>query len=183
MLRAIFASSDTAERMRLAKQKRIDIYSFFPVDRGDCVCAKGISEWQDKLRLLPQNQKDAEIARLGHFQCPRDKTGLQRFEITCNNCGQIQGYCYAKDATLDDFCDFHYVNWTDGKQWYGCLTPNISPITQQLTLECTCGYDTRDFRANQTLSGKVAEQMEKDNREGREFNRRDSKFGVALWQR
>lgn len=180
MRRSISASADIATRMKLLKKKRIDIYSFFPIDKGDCVCAKLVSDWQDKLRMMPQEKKDAEIEKLGHFICPRDKTGMTRYVITCNNCNEIMGYCWATDATLDDFCDFHYVSWTDGNEWFGCFTPNISPITQQLTIECTCGQDTRDFRANQTLPGKRIEQLEREAKIGREFNKPDSKFAVVL---
>lgn len=177
--RIIYASSDIALKMKHLKQKRIDILSFYPNDKGDCVCVKMISEWKDKLMLLPEAQRNSEIAKIKQLRCPRDKTGMQRYAITCRNCGEVQGYCWATDPSLTDFCDFHYVQWTDGEQWFGCFTPNISPITQQLTLECTCGQDTRDFRANQTLSGKVVERLEKESRKGREFNKADSKFAIA----
>ena len=167
-----------AEKMKLAKQKKVKIYSFFPIDRGDCECQKMIREWKDKLLLIRPKDREAEIEKTGFLECPRSKDGMRRFEITCKKCGEVQGRCWASDETLEDFFDFHYTNWTNGKKWFGCFTPNISPISQKLTLECTCGQDTRDFRANQTLPGEIAEGLENSNRIGRDFGKPNSKFLV-----
>ncbi len=176
--RIITASKDIATQMKLLKQKKVIIYSFFPVDKADCVCHIMIDQWKKKIALMPPQQKDAEIHRLGNLVCPRDKTFMHRYEIYCTNCGAIQGYCWATDATLKDWCDFHYTSWTDGKQWFGCFTPHVSPIDESLCLECTCGNDTRDFRANMTLPTKMSTMLEESNKIGRDFGKKDSKFKV-----
>lgn len=179
--RKVFTSGDMANKMKLLKKNRLEVFSFFPIDKGDCDCASLISEWKDKLKMMSPNQREAEIEKIGHLTCPRAKeSGMKRYTITCENCGQTQGYCYSKNASLVDWVDFHYLQWTNGEEWKGCLTPNISPITQQLTLECTCGQDTRDFRANMTLPGKVIADIENKNKKGREFNKSDSKFKVTV---
>lgn len=178
MQRAIFASQDLNHKMKLMKKQRLSVYSFFPIDKGDCECAEMISDWKDKLVLMTAKDREAEIEKRKFLECPRDKTLLNRYEISCKNCGEIQGYCYASDSSLSDFCDFHYTNWTDGELWYGCLTPNISPVDQKLTLECTCGQDTRDFRANMTLSAKKAIEIERQNKIGRDYDDPKSKFKV-----
>lgn len=180
MLRPIFASRETNEKMKLLHKERIDIYSFFPIDKGDCACASMIKEWKDKLLLMDATKREAELDKVGPLHCPRDTTGMTKYTLTCKNCNEVQGECYATDLSLSDFCDFHYMNWTDGEQWYGCLTPNISPIDQRLTLECMCGYDTRDFRANQTLSAARVEEIETENAHGRDYNQPDSKFLVEV---
>lgn len=178
MKRIIATSQDVNTRMKLFKQKQLVVYSFFPIDKGDCVCRNMIYEWKKKMAAMPENKRQEEMERLGNLVCSRDKTFMKRYEIYCAECGDVQGYCWATDETLTDWCDFHYAQWTDGKQWHGCFTPNISPITEQLTLECVCGNDTRDFRANMTLSSKLAQSIEESNKIGREFNSQASKFKV-----
>ena len=177
-MRKIYTSRDMATQMSLHKQKRIDVYSFFPVDRADCECQEVIKEWRDKLALMPKEEISQEIAKQEYITCPRDKAGLNRYEITCGSCGEVQGYCWASDETLTDWCDFHYVQWTNGKEWKGCLTPQISPIDESLCLECACGLDSRDFRANMTLPSIVASEKESSNKVGREFGKINSKFKV-----
>lgn len=179
LVRPLFASRDVHTRMKLLKKKKITIYSLYPIDKGDCECVTMIKNYKDKLLLMSQKDREAEIEKTNYLVCPRDKSKMRRYKIICKNCDEVQGFCWATDATLKDFCDFHYVQWTDGNFWYGCLTPNISPIDQSLTLECTCGYDTRDFRANMTLPGRIATRIERENAKGREFATIKSKFNVV----
>lgn len=178
MKRVIYASYDISEKMKKLKKERIDVYSFFPIDKGDCECNKMIREWKDKLTLMNDKDRENTMLQIKNLTCPKDKTDMKQYTIICKNCDEIQGYCYASNSNLEDFCDFHYVSWTDGVQWFGCFTPNISPITQQLTLECACGQDTRDFRANQTLATKTVIELEEKAKEGREFGTNESKFNV-----
>lgn len=179
MQRAIFASRDIQEKMKLLKKRKISVYSFFPIDKGDCECAEMIREWKDKLVLMKPKDREAELEKREFITCPKDKTGMTKYRINCKNCGEVQGFCYASDASLSDFFDFHYTNWTDGERWFGCFTPNISPIDQKLGIECTCGQDTRDFRANMTLSAKRSFEMERKNAIGRNFDDQKSKYHVV----
>lgn len=156
------------------------MYSFFPVDPHDCECKDHIEIFKRQLGEMTEAERSSKIEQMGSFECSRPKDGMQRYEITCNNCGQIQGYLWATDPSLKDWCDFHYVNWTDGNEWFGCLTPNISPISGELGIECTCGYDTRDFRANMTLNMVETVKMEDRNKEGREFDKPGSKFTARV---
>lgn len=178
MIRKVFASREVGVIAKASHSKKINIYSFFPCDKGDCECQPTILKWKQDLATMPANEKENLLRDKKVLDCTKKTKGYNRYEITCNNCGQILGYCWASDPTLKDFFNFHYVQWTDGEQWFGCLTPNISPITQQLTLECTCGFDTRDFRANMTLSAKTAIEIEKSNSIGRDFGLLNSKFAV-----
>jgi hypothetical protein len=177
-MRKIFASKEMTKMAKLSSNKRVEVYSFFPVDRANCECQEMIKQWKNELALLPESKRNAKIKETGFLVCPHDKAGMKRYEVSCKNCGEVMGYCWASDSSLTDWCDFHYVEWTNGKQWYGCLTPHVSPITEQLCLECCCGEDTRDFRANVALSPKVAYEIELQNSEGREFGKRNSKFRI-----
>jgi hypothetical protein len=177
-MRHIFASGETAFVAKTNKNKRIEIYSFFPCDRAGCDCQRLIIETRKKLSEMQEKDRIAFMSEKKVLVCPRNKKGLNRYVVECKTCGEVLGYCWAKDATLTDWCDFHYTNWTDGAEWHGCLTPHVSPITQQLCLECCCGEDTRDFRANMTLSAKEASLKEEKNMIGREFDKSDSKFKV-----
>ncbi len=176
--RHIIASRDTYEKMKIRKLKRLDVFSFFPVDPASCPCQVMIEQWKDKLAAMSETERNKVVEQTQHLTCPRDKSGMNRYEIKCAKCGAVQGYCWATDATLKDFCDFHYVQWTDGNEWFGNLTPNISPIDGSLGLECTCSNDTRDFRANQTMSLLQSIKIEESNREGREFSKPGAKFTV-----
>lgn len=178
MKRIIFASKEMNNVAKKSSNGKVQVYSFFPVDRGNCSCQPYVLEWKNKLAITPPDKKDEILQDMKYLTCHRDKTLMNRYEISCANCKEVLGYCWATDPTLVDFCDFHYTSWTNGEQWYGCLTPNISPISEELCLECTCGSDTRDFRANMTLSAKDAETMEKNNAIGRKYGNMDSKFIV-----
>lgn len=177
-MRIIKASQDVETRMKLTKSEQLNIYSFFPVDQAECDCQDEIMVFKKRLATMKPADREQLIAQMGHFECTRTKIGLKRYEISCSVCGQVQGYCWATSPDLHDWCDFHYTQWTDGKQWFGCLTPNVSPITGQLGLECCCGNDTRDFRANVALPIREAVKKEDSNKEGREFNTKASKFTV-----
>lgn len=180
MNRKIFASRETNVVAMNSKNKRVEVYSFFPNDHADCECQKLVLEWKQKLVSLPTDKREALVKDTKFIVCPRDKTGMKRYKITCKNCGETLGFCWATDSTLKDFCDFHYVSWSDGIEWHGCLTPHISPITEQLCLECCCGQDTRDFRANMTLPGKIAYEKEELCKIGRDFGKALSKFSTRV---
>lgn len=180
MKRKILASREMELEVAKTKNGKIEIYSFFPIDRADCDCKKMISDWKDALALLSEKRRGEKVVQQKCLVCPKDKTGMQRYKVTCNNCKETLGYCWATDSSLKDWCDFHYVIWTDGKEWFGGFTPQVSPITEELCIECTCGSDTRDFRANMTLPGKEAYELEKASKIGREFGKADSKFKVSI---
>ena len=177
-MRKIFASGEVGREAKLSYNKKIEIYSFFPNDRANCVCQPMVLEWKGKLATLSSDKKNELLQKESYLECPRSKVGLNRYQITCKKCQETLGYCWASDSSLKDFCDFHYVSWSDGKEWHGCFTPHISPITQQLCFECACGEDTRDFRANMTLPYDIASEKERVNSIGREFGKSDSKFKV-----
>jgi len=192
--RKIFASEETAQLAKKSNYRIVQVYSFFPIDRASCFCQKMIKDYRSKLDSHSQEKREEFIKRDKHLVCPRDKTGMRRRVITCNNCDEIQGYLWARDNTLKDWCDFHYVQWTETREikskkskkvfyetlWHGCFTPHISPITEELCLECTCGQDTRDFKANMTMNVKEAYKIEDKNKIGREFGESNSKFATRV---
>jgi len=177
-MRKIYASRETEEQAKKTPNKIVSVYSFFPIDKSDCACVKLIQEWQKRLGIASIQERKRLLEQTPFITCPRDKTGMTRFQIMCGRCNHRQGYLWATDATLIDWCDFHYTQWTRGDYWRGCFTPHVSPVTEQLCLECCCGNDTRDFRANMTLPQHIAERKERENRIGRHFNQPDSKFIV-----
>lgn len=177
-MRTIYASKETSFQVSQAPAKKVQVYSFFPIDRADCECAKLIHEWKMRFGTATTAEKQDLIANTPYITCPRDKTTLNRYKIVCANCKQIQGYCWASTPDLLDWCDFHYFQWTTGDYWRGCFTPHVSPVTEQLCLECCCGQDTRDFRANMKLPQIIAETKERQNAIGRAFNKKNSKFLV-----
>lgn len=192
MKRKVFTSRKMSLKASLSGGK-VEIYSFFPIDKHNCECQQVIHQWKEKLAMLSGNGKKEAIARQEFIVCPKSKVGMKRYKITCNNCGETMGYCWAGDETLTDWCDLHYTSWV-GKHkikkkgkvvdheylWRGCFGHHISPITEQLCWECICGEDTRDFRANMTLPGQVAHKIELKNKIGREFGKANSKFKASV---
>lgn len=177
MKRVIFASRETAINAKASKAKMVKVYSFFPIDRANCDCKQLIQEWNKRLGIENDEGRRKLLEKTPFLECPRSKNKrMERYKIECQSCGDLQGYAYASNPSLDDWCDFHYVQWSKGDVWHGCFTPHISPITQKLLLECCCGNDTRDFRANMTINEKVARRIEDRNAKGREFDQPDSKF-------
>ncbi len=192
-MRKIFASNEMTKLAKKADNNSVQVYSFFPIDRANCACQKMIIEHKKKLAGYNQEKRDTFIKEAKYLTCTRDKTGMRKRIITCKNCKDIQGYVWSTDNTLEDWCDFHYVQWTQTHRvkskskkpvyetlWHGCLTPNVSPITEQFTLECCCGQDTRDFRANMTMNAKSAYKIEEKNKIGREFGKPNSKFTTRV---
>lgn len=175
-MRKLYASRETSLLAKGSKGNVVRVIGFFPVDRGDCNCISLIAEWKKRLSQANEKEQIALREKTPYIVCPRDKKGMTRYKVLCTKCKQMQGFCYATDETLTDWCDFHYVQWTKGDYWRGCFTPHISPVTEQLCFECCCGNDSRDFRANATLPQKVAERMERVNSVGRNFGLNDSKF-------
>lgn len=136
------------------------------------ICPFGHPSWaarkdfiEKTLARIPQGMRDGAV-----MPDVCDKAGLKKFEIYCNKCGDKLGTVWARNKTLRKWCSFRYECWHDKKGWHGCLTPNVSPYTGMLRLECCCGNDNREF------VGKPAK--EKENRVGRAYDRRDSKFKV-----
>lgn len=155
--------------------KHKKVYGFFPIDKSDCECASVIQDIKNKLSLLnEQKQRDLKY-EMEVLRCPRDKSGMSKFKISCNNCGADLAECWATDETLVDYCDLHYISYHDGEYWQGALGVNISPIDLKIGFECCCGEDTRDFRLKTNVPDDVKKEKEK-NLQGREFGKKDSKF-------
>jgi hypothetical protein len=208
MINRISVSKDELKNLKATAEGKKSIYSFFPCDKFDCPCQAIITDYKNKLVLMSSEKRHDLINSIGFITCPRNKDGYTKYQITCNNCGEIVGECYAKDETLKDFFDFHYIvyselveekktvyeqNDEDGKPlekqkkvikketvgyWRGALAINISPIDGHIGIECTCGEDTRDFRANTTLPKPARDLKISQTKEGREFATDDSRFNV-----
>lgn len=178
-LRQINASQEAEFTLKhILKKQRQDIYSFFPIDRAYCECKQLIHDYKMKLAQTNDEGRRDIVSSVTHIECPRDKSAMTRYKVVCRDCGEIQAYLWATNNSLEDWCDCHYTQWHDGSKWHGCFTPHISPITEQLCFECTCGNDTRDFTLNKSLPGALAAQIEEKNKKGRAYGKQDSKFLV-----
>lgn len=167
------------------------IKSPFPTDRHDCEC-------------IPEIVNIKKGGARKYITCPRTlEDGMKKYVVTCSQCSAVMAHVHAPDKSLTDWCDLHYLTQTKteeyeveyseinkkGKEvlktrketrifWHGCMAVNISPIDQSLGFECTCGQDTRDFRANTTLPSKEKEKWVKKTQIGRKFGETNSQFKV-----
>lgn len=173
-------SRETSEYMKEKGLDKLEIVSFFPIDSPYCECKKQIVEVTRLLMKMSPDEQRAYKAKQRVIHCERSKEGLKHFKIVCANCSELQGTLWSKDETLKEWIDFHYYQYTDGKNWHGCQTPNLSVITLQLTLQCFCGQDTRDFRNHPYYPDKGFGEIEEKNAVGREFGNKDSKFFVMI---
>jgi len=142
------------------KNNRKVIVGFLPADKPKCGCANLVLNEKKKMSLMTDVQRRVYVAQKKTIDCPRhNKKGMDQYKIICKNCGELVGYIHATDKNLTDWCNFHYVVSTDGREWFGGLTPNINPEDGELGIECSCGVDTRNSKA-----------------EGKHFNKKDSVF-------
>jgi hypothetical protein len=144
------------------------IISPIPIDRPNCKCKPKIKAAAMQARKTGKKPK--------WVSCPRDKSNMQAYKIVCKRCGEVVGLVYATDKYMSDWCDLHYVTRTDGKFWYGTRAINISPVDDKVGIECSCGNDTRDFRANTTMNPADALKIAESNMKGRDFGKKNSRF-------
>ncbi len=173
-IKKVFVSLPEQIQTKLEHKQGRFIESFYPIDKHDCDCSTLKTEMINKLSSMSPTHQLAFKEKMGKIVCPKgDKLGFKKFKVICNNCKALIANVRASDKTLKDFCDLHYVCQHDGHYWKGCMTVNISPYTGQLGFECTCGQDTRDFSEKDPVK-------EQENKKGRLFNQKDSKFKVVV---
>lgn len=136
-------------------------------------------EFNNKMEKLSIEDMAALKFKTEYIRCPRDKKDMKKFKLYCGMCGDLVGECYATDDTLTDYCDFHYVSTHDGEYWHGALGINLSPIDQMIGIECGCGNDTRDFRANNTLLPELKKQKIDETSYGRAYGNKESRYKVV----
>lgn len=177
-MRLISASRETELVLKSTKRKKLVVDSFFYIDPPNDISEKHIVDWKDKMFQMTEAQKEKNLTEIDHIDSPLVNDEMNKYGIFCKKCKELQGFVHAKNKFLDNWCNFHYRQWTDGENWYGCFSPHVSPITGKLCLECTCGQDTRDFSINKTLPGAIAYMKEQNNKIGREYGKNNSKFLV-----
>ena len=124
------SSNDLKRSLVKKRQKKLKIYSFYPIDRADCSCQKIILDWQKQIIKLSPKQRKLAIQQQKYLTCPSIKKRLKHYKITCKNCGAILGYCWASDKSLQDWVDFHYTNWTDGDRKSTRLNSSHIPLSR-----------------------------------------------------
>lgn len=104
-----------------------------------------------KARILREMAMMTPIERARFTEKPidfvADKENRKKYDIICTRCGEKVAYVWADNDKLENWCDLHYLCWYDKTTWYGARAINVSPIDGRLGIECSCGEDTRDFRA------------------------------------
>lgn len=180
--RVAVSEKEAINFLELKKQniKRKIVVGFFPADPYWCECMPLVNQYKhDFSHLKPKEVAEAKY-KMEYLRCPRNKSNLTKYNIYCKNCKEQVAFCYAKDESLIDYCDFHYISYHDGKFWQGALGINISPGARMgesiIGIECCCGQDTRDFRFNTTLPESKKQEMVKKCFQGRDFGKSSSCF-------
>lgn len=179
----ISTSQEQLQKMLDNKVKEEVVYSFFPCDHWKCDCQAAIMDIKTRFSQMSPKQIEEFKSKTKVVRCKKgDKK--TRYEIKCNSCKSIVAECAADNDKLENWCDLHYIATSyieKGKgevrsKWKGALAVNVSPIDGKIGIECCCGVDTRDFRANSTLEGKELKRRIEDSLVGRLFEEEDSKF-------
>lgn len=160
-------TKEYCDKEDISSSKKKGYKGLTPADPYECSCQKLI---QKMYKAVGEGKKSYYV------ECDRKKIGMSKYNIVCSNCANVVAEVYATDLTLKDYCDLHYICQTDGKNWYGALALNLSPIDGKIGIECACGQDTRDFRANNTLPYDKLSKKIVENLKGRDFGLKDSKF-------
>lgn len=164
-------SKSTKKHLKNTGKKKDRIVGFFPVDPHDCDCRFKIDEYKAKFAEMNKAQ------RKGRLVCPKDRKGYNPYKVICTSCDAVLAHLWSKTKRVTtDWCDLHYICEYDKDKWTGAKSVHISPVDGQLCFECTCGVDSRDFRANSSLPPQKALSIEKANAKGRAFGYRNSKF-------
>lgn len=165
----VSGSREELEKLNREGKKSNQIISYFPYDKHDCKCQVRIMGLKNQFSIMTSKDIE-EYKKKGNFHCDRG-LGYKEYKIYCNSCDSLVGIVRAKDNTLTDFYDLHYVCesrvvkvevgkigkkkiYEDKAEWFGALAINLSPIDGKIGFECSCGSDTRDFRANTTMKEK-----------------------------
>jgi hypothetical protein len=139
--------------------------STLPLDKPDCIC-----------KLLVDKAIRSGITT-SYLACPRRKQeGMNPYDVVCTKCGNVVAQLYATDEKASDWCDLHSICFQVNGKWQGALAVNVSPIDSTLGFECTCGNDTRDFRASNGLPQETLMRKLKETKTGRTFGTKSSKF-------
>lgn len=162
-------SKETANK--ITGNKWVRTVSQIPYDKYDCKCKPLVENY---FKQVANGQKP------DYVECNHHHEYYNQYEIICNNCNNVVANCWSSDGSLSDYFDLHYVCENNGKNWRGAMSLNISPIDGKLGIECACGQDTRDFRANNTLPLKEKNQRIIEGLKGREFGKGNSKFLLKL---
>lgn len=180
----ISTSMDQYNKMVMSGKKEDIIYSFFPSDPWKCECQPILLDL--KARFSQMNSGEIQIIKnsMKVVRCPL-ALKKNKYKIMCTNCKEHVADVAADNSNLDNWCDLHYISTSyidknGAGHWKGALSINISPIDGKIGIECCCGADTRDFRANSTLPGKVVKRKIEECSKGREFGNKDSKFKAIL---
>lgn len=171
-MNSISYSKETAEYIKqnnITEENPKIFYGLTPADRYECSCQKLIRKMYDVV---------GGGGKSYYVECDHKRTGYNQYNITCKKCGSTVAKVWAKDTSLEDYFDLHYVCTLDDVGWHGALSLNISPIDGRIGIECACGNDTRDFRANNTLPPLTLKEKIEETSAGRDFGKSSSKFKV-----
>jgi hypothetical protein len=93
-----------------------------------------------KQHMILQEQKHKSKNVVDPMPDICDKEGRKKYKIVCPECKETVGTVWLKEENLlKNWCSFRYQNKITRKGWKGAWSPNISPYTGELTIECTCG--------------------------------------------
>ena len=174
-VRKISPSKEALKGLGL-RTKRI-IISHMPVEPIELQkkFAKQRAEILREMALMNFGDRERFIEK-GPIDFVTDKGKRKKYDITCTRCGEKVAYVWAKNDKLDDWCDLHYICGYNKDSWFGAMAINVSPIDGKLGIECACGEDTRDYRANKTMAPIQKNLMIEYVMKHRDFATPDSKF-------
>ena len=148
----------------LGKRKRVEFLGKVPLCPPEHVNKDWYAKRKEFIEVTLRDDKTAILKPT----C--DISKLSKYNVVCQNCKGVMGTVYATDKKLTDWCSFRYRCWYNKDEWGGCRTPNVSPMTGRLRIECCCGQDTREI-----LKTKY-DALERSNAIGRSWGKRNSKF-------
>lgn len=113
----VFKTRTSNEELAFLKKSRLlkhDIYSFFPVDKWDCECQGLINDIKNQMtHLRPEDIEDFKKS-LGVVRCPKAiRPTYKKYKVKCQNCGEIVAEVFATGPDLKDYCDLHYVGYSE----------------------------------------------------------------------
>lgn len=161
----------------LGRKKRIDIIGHIAINPPEIEKEIRMQKATILREMAMMNQAERkDFINKGPIDFAGDKRRKKRYYIYCTRCQEKIAYVWAKNEKLEEWCDLHYLCSHDRETWYGALAINVSPIDGKIGIECACGEDTRDYRANRSMPPIQKQLMIEYSQKHRKFGDANSTF-------
>lgn len=178
IVRAIKPSKEALSDLGMRTKRRIEAAIAKNPRRIEKIIARDKAKLLREINMMNKIQRAKFLSKNAPFDFVENKEekGYKLYKVICVQCHDELALVWAKDETLRDWCDLHYITEYDKNSWRGCMTVQNSDVDDQLGFECACGEDTRDHRGRSSLPPVLRKLAIEYSMKHRAFGTKDSAF-------